>query len=84
MQNAFTSELIGSVEVCATCSDPVTPVRLSGPFLKVRFAWQCFAWSWLVGTLCVDSTDPFSKFVSVGFGSHHRPQESPQEGYPEL
>ena len=25
-------------------------------------AWQCFVWKWLVGTWCVDSTDPFAKY----------------------
>jgi hypothetical protein len=28
--------------------------------------WQCFAWKWLVGTLCVDSTDPFSNETHAG------------------
>ena len=33
--------------------------------------WQCFAWQWLVGTLCVDSTDPFS---SCNTSSHRSPR----------
>jgi hypothetical protein len=35
----------------------------SSPPSGATAAWQCFVWSWLVGTLCVDSTDPFHNLV---------------------
>ena len=38
--------------------------RCVSPPSGTTAAWQCFVWYWLVGTLCVDSTDPFSSHVT--------------------
>ena len=39
--------------------------RCVSPPSDTTAAWHCFVCNWLVGTLCVDSTDPFSSLVNL-------------------
>ena len=41
--------------------------RCVSPPSGATAAWQCFVRYWLVGTLCVDSTDPFSHLIQPLF-----------------